>query len=89
MKTDDWRPTVRCVYLRVASHLMECDRLVSGSSQKTVALGLCYLLLVVDSVSRVVGFKLTFLQFVVFRTLIVTFYLNLFRLTYKIMDDSL
>jgi hypothetical protein len=43
---------------------MECNRLVSGGRQKTIALGLWYLLLVVDSVSLIVVFKLTFLQFV-------------------------
>jgi len=36
--------------------------LVSGSNQMTVSLGLCYLLLVVESVSWIVVFKLTFQQ---------------------------
>ena len=53
-----------CVYLRSASRRMECDRLVSGGRQKTIALGLWYLLLVVESVSQTVVFKLNFLQFV-------------------------
>jgi len=61
-KIDDWCPTVRCVYLRLASCGMNSDRLVSWYRRKNVALGLCYQLLVVESVSWFVVFKRTFFK---------------------------
>jgi len=58
--------------------------LVSGNSQKAVALGLFYIPLVVESVPWIV-FKRTFQQFLVLRTFIMTFYLNLFQLMYNLL----
>ena len=63
-KTEDWCPTVRCVYHHLAGRGKECDRMVSGRSEKTVAVDLCCLLLVVESLSWIV-FMCTVWQFVV------------------------